>query len=736
MSGVIARWRHAIEEKRLQPDLNRAFRATVAFMGPVLVAFWWRVPFEASFAALTAQSLAMVDIRGSYPLRLGLLLSMTCVMAASCWLGGMAADSLPWSLATIAVVVALSGVWRRLSTEYGPSLAVATAFLTLLSLARPGGLVEADRHLGAALVGGLWAVAVQVALWPFRAQHPLRRAVSDSWVALADVIAGILPDSASTVSWHETIAGRESALRVALDQATGAINNAQTRRNRPHLQELAELNLAAARLATRIVSFGTALESLAGEAGFDAIRSSLAPAVTSLGNSARGVALVLVSRQPSHLAATDVRLRRLATLLQALEDRVHSQLPSSAAAGQLTGILRQIAEVIPEVSRRLRSTVDRADERAAFSLELFDLQTWTLRPLASALNFRWQPDPALNRFIARSTVLQVFGVAIFKYYGLTRGYWLPLTVLVVMQPDYGTTRLRAGQRSLGTLIGSLAASALLALALPAWGLFLAMAGTMFAFAFWLKRNYAIAVGFITLFVVLITETSEQLTIRFTVERSVATLAGVVLALIATLVFWPVWERQVYPRYLSRALLANRDYFRWVLQRLREGGAYDAEVVAAKRAAEAANSLVFSSLQRMYADPRNQHGAIEAAAALANGNQRITRALTVIAIHLKPGIAVTAPAYVTLAELADQSFSALSETALGNATPALAGLRPRLDALTFPAASTHAPFSPAEHGAATQLDRCATELSAMILASAAPGSTGGNLTGLPTPASAS
>ena len=107
-------------------------------------------------------------------------------------------------------------------------------------------------------------------------------------------------------------------------------------------------------------------------------------------------------------------------------------------------------------------------------------------------------------------------------------------------PEYGATRLRAGQRVLGTFAGSLLASLLLWLTLPPAVLLAAMAVTMFGFAFWLKRNYTIAVFFITLFVVLITEAATKVTIAFTVERLAATAAGGLLALLAAQLFWPVW----------------------------------------------------------------------------------------------------------------------------------------------------------------------------------------------------
>ena len=90
MNAFIARWRDFVEEKRLQPDLSRAARCTAGFMGPVIAALWWELPVEATYAAMAAQVIALVDVRGSYPLRLSLLLAMTAVLAGAAWLGGEA----------------------------------------------------------------------------------------------------------------------------------------------------------------------------------------------------------------------------------------------------------------------------------------------------------------------------------------------------------------------------------------------------------------------------------------------------------------------------------------------------------------------------------------------------------------------------------------------------------------------------------------------------------------------
>lgn len=715
--GPLARLRSYLERERLQPDINRGLRSTVGFMGPFLAVFVWDLPFEVSLAAIAGQNIAMVDIRGSYPLRAGLLLAMSAIFAGATWLGGMGADSLLLSLLVISFITLATGVWRHLSVDYGPSLATTSIFLVLITLSLPGGETAASRHFLATLAGSLWGVLIQVALWPFRAQHPLRRVVSDSWLALSDLLAAMTPDEKTTPAARLTlVAEKEALLRTTLNQSNATLA-AQTGRRRVHLKELEDLNLAAARFGTRLIALNTALESLMERADFATLAPSFNPVFSTLTNTTRTIALTVVSRQPAHLAAADVRLLRLGNLFKALQDRIGTQTQHAPAAAQLAGILEQIAQLIPRTQAALHATVDRGGEHVAFSLELFDLKTWTLRPLASALNFHWPPDPALVRFILRLTVLQLAGVAVMKYFGLTRGYWLPLTILVVLQPDYGTTRLRAAQRVIGTVTGGLLASALLWFHPPQLALFAAMSVTMFGFSFWLKRNYAIAVFFITLFVVLITETAEVISVAFTLERLVFTLGGGLLALIAAHLFWPVWERNLFPGILARALRANRDYLAQLAGALAQGRPYDGPVVEAKKTAQTANSDLFTSLQRMSADPERERSDLEAAAALANGNQRLTRSLTVVAVHLG-GPAIPDSELTQFAAVATEALERLAHAAETEASdPAsFAQLRARLDALTLPVIpDTAGPEAQTRHSAYTQFARCTTELGAMLLA---------------------
>jgi uncharacterized membrane protein YccC len=335
-----------------------------------------------------------------------------------------------------------------------------------------------------------------------------------------------------------------------------------------------------------------------------------------------------------------------------------------------------------------------------------------LRPLASTLNLNLQVDAALIRFTLRLAAFTAAGVAIFKSVSLPHGYWLPFTIVVVLQPDYGSTRQRAAQRMLGTIGGSLVASALLWLELPLPVLLGAAALTMFGFGYWVKRNYAYAIFFITLFIVLLTGASEPATLAFTVERLGSTFAGGVLALLAAQLFWPVWERDRFPPILAAAFRANRDYLKLLMARLETGNAFDDEAIRAKRRAESANNAAFSSLRRLTGDPRSRREGLDYAATLANGNQRLTRALNVLSLHLVPGKPIAAEILTRFTMPAAAALEALADTiehgasAPGSTEELLRALEQDL----FPART--APER--ERWIYAQLTRAATELSASLL----------------------
>jgi hypothetical protein len=83
-----------------------------------------------------------------------------------------------------------------------------------------------------------------------------------------------------------------------------------------------------------------------------------------------------------------------------------------------------------------------------------------LRPaFGAALRQLWATfvgDVALRVHALRLATLVAATTLLYRGIGLEHGYWVPLTVLAVLQPDEHASRVRALQRGAGTLVGTVA----------------------------------------------------------------------------------------------------------------------------------------------------------------------------------------------------------------------------------------------------------------------------------------
>ncbi|MGH2963451.1 MAG: FUSC family protein, partial [Solirubrobacterales bacterium] len=82
--------------------------------------------------------------------------------------------------------------------------------------------------------------------------------------------------------------------------------------------------------------------------------------------------------------------------------------------------------------------------------------------IAAALSWA---DP-IGRHAVRLGLALSAATAVYRVLPVDRGYWIPITVLFVMRPEAGRTRTRIVQRFLGTVIGLLAITLVVALLEP------------------------------------------------------------------------------------------------------------------------------------------------------------------------------------------------------------------------------------------------------------------------------
>ncbi len=197
---------------------------------------------------------------------------------------------------------------------------------------------------------------------------------------------------------------------------------------------------------------------------------------------------------------------------------------------------------------------------------------------ARALSRQWyQPWPAAGRAPAAGRVSWIFTLRLMACMGaagvvsevlpLQRSYWVPLTVAIVLKPDYGSVFARALQRGIGTVVGAVAGAVLLVLVHGTW--LLIPFGVLAALLpFGRSRNYGLLATFLTPLVVVLIDLLSPGGWRLAEDRLIDTLIGCAIVLLIGFAPWPMsWYSHLPLRYAGAAL----DVCRYMQEALGDSG---------------------------------------------------------------------------------------------------------------------------------------------------------------------
>jgi len=142
---------------------------------------------------------------------------------------------------------------------------------------------------------------------------------------------------------------------------------------------------------------------------------------------------------------------------------------------------------------------------------------------------------------------------------IQRSYWVPLTVAVILKPDYGSVFIRATQRAIGTIVGAVAGAAILAV-IP-FGLWLLVPfGILAALLPWGKAaNFGLAATFLAPFVVLLIDLIKQTGWSLAADRALDTVVASLIVLLVGYAPWPISYHAHLPGKFAETLSQICDY---------------------------------------------------------------------------------------------------------------------------------------------------------------------------------
>lgn len=232
---------------------------------------------------------------------------------------------------------------------------------------------------------------------------------------------------------------------------------------------------------------------------------------------------------------------------------------------------------------------------------LITKQDYNLNILKGNFNLR----SPIFRHSLRITTASLVGYIIGIFLGLHKFYWILLTILVIMRPNYGLTKSRSKQRTLGTLIGAVFAIGIIYLfhSHILYGV-LAVASMILSYSM-IQKNYKLAAIFMTLSVIMIFALKEPDIYKVIQFRIVDTAIGALIAVAANLLLWPSWEIDNINKTLISAIDANKNFMQSLVQPVEDGSTEDLEFKKVRKEAFLESSALTASFQRMAQEPKSK-----------------------------------------------------------------------------------------------------------------------------------
>ena len=522
-------------------------------------------------------------------------------------------------IAVVALVV-VAGVSAVLSTvgDIGSQVGLQLLVYTSLGIGPFGALRPVWHTAAGFLVGVAWALVLILPGWLLDPHGQDQRYVAAVYQALADQLASIGTDA---------FTARRQAVTTAVNGAYDELLSARAiaaGRNRTTMRLIAALNAS----------------------------NQMSQAATTLG--------VAGNRPPPMVIETVRRLAEAIRIGRGQPPMIPPVWDTSPGAVALRDSMAGVARVLA----RDWTPGDRT--RAALREEV--LREEVLREEVR----KRSGDPAdgirerILRVVGAGQISRTFALRLMACMGvaglvsevlpLQRSYWVPLTVAIVLKPDYGSVFARALQRGIGTIVGAVAGAVLLALFHGAW--LLIPFGVLAALLpYGRNRNYGLLATFLTPLVVVLVDLLKPTGWRLAEDRLVDTLIGCAIVLVIGFAPWPMAWYAHLPGKFGQAALDVCAYMRDAL-----GGpaASAPDTAAQRRSTYRALGDLRAEFQRTMSEPPSISRSATAWWPAAVGLEQVLDAVTAVALAVGRGARVPDDGVAQLCQALDAVSQAASD----------------------------------------------------------------------------
>jgi uncharacterized membrane protein (TIGR01666 family) len=210
------------------------------------------------------------------------------------------------------------------------------------------------------------------------------------------------------------------------------------------------------------------------------------------------------------------------------------------------------------------------------------------------------------RHSLRVSIATTAGYIISGFLPFGHGYWILLTIIVILKPAYSLTKKRNFERLMGTLAGAFAGLLILYFIHDRNVLFVLMILFMIGTYVFIRTNYLICVTLMTPYVLLLFHLLYPTDFKSILsDRVIDTAIGSALAFLANIFIVPSWEREQIGDYMIKILETNAAYFRDVAGAFLGRPATVMQYKLSRKHAFVALANLSDAFERILSEPRSK-----------------------------------------------------------------------------------------------------------------------------------
>jgi uncharacterized membrane protein YgaE (UPF0421/DUF939 family) len=608
--------------------LSWGIRMTIAVVVPLFYGTITGQGNAAMWMIISAESISWVELKGSFAQRTRVLTGGAFLALLFGFAGCISSGSLWLSMLLMMIVVFIACLFKNLG-ERGSGLSLSVYVMFIVANAYP--VKDLDDTLARCLfifIGGLWSIVVGVVASLFISeQTPYKRSIAFIWKSTASLAAIIDKgwDAQESRAGIRAIYLKEKEVRTAIESSLQLYDKLAHQNNHDNSNALhmAQLRKTASLVAANIMAIAEELESINLKSLPRAQKLSVHAILKSIEVICERLTIYTVSSKTEEevlLQSRIIRLQNMCALLE--ESKEEIEIGQRSAVLRLIHFTERIIKLIETSMAHIASTSTDKKVYRSYSpmktLLILHHKHWfrSIRRLANINTHSF-------RYALRTAIVGTLGLFIAKWQNIHYGYWLPFTVMIVIQPYFGATLRKALDRVWGTVLGVIIGGLLLMLPAQLHIQDVLIIICPIFMVYFLRTRYSTATFFITVFLVSLFAIEDGLSTDVILIRTLCTIGGAALAVIAEFALLPNWDKKWLPRHLATAIKANYDYF--VFSFYPQANSPHSWTYY-RRIAESSNSNAFDSFNRYLEEPTTKGKTFSSYYQMISHCIRITREL--------------------------------------------------------------------------------------------------------------